>query len=432
MLPIILPLNSDRADSHLIGNKAYSLSLLPGDIRTPGGIVLTSAALEEFIRIGIEQEADDLEWLLKGPLPEVYQAVIEEICRQYSGRVLAVRSSSNVEVDDTVSAAGIFHSEIGIPSKAPLLEGAIRRVWASILSDQALMYRVRVNVHHSTAMAVLIQPLVQSYVAGVAFTRHPITGKGVLIEATPGLGIPLVEGLVTPDRFLILAPGEIETHLTSKLLVYVATTKWLANRAGDRVLWRRWGQDHEVSFLRYIAGGVAAVRLVDEPLINGPSLSSEQIQELYDACLKMETHYHKPVDIEWAYDRSGLVILQVRPASVDPAPETGIDGTARGKAISGMALSTGCTTGEVVKTAGNQYAGKILCVDQLSPADVGKLVSIKGVIVSRGGLLSHVALLCRELGIPCVQLQHIEMESIRIGQTVQVDGATGRVILIEE
>jgi pyruvate,water dikinase len=67
-------------------------------------------------------------------------------------------------------------------------------------------------------MAVVIQALVDADMAGVLFTRNPVTGADErVIEASWGLGEAVVAGLVTPDSYRLERGGrELERILGDK------------------------------------------------------------------------------------------------------------------------------------------------------------------------------------------------------------------------
>ena len=78
------------------------------------------------------------------------------------------------------------------------------RCWASLYSPQAIEYRRRLAIPaDDVAMAVVVQRLVPAAAAGVLFTIDPLTGdpSQITIEATFGLGLPIVGGELTPDRY---------------------------------------------------------------------------------------------------------------------------------------------------------------------------------------------------------------------------------------
>jgi pyruvate,water dikinase len=58
-------------------------------------------------------------------------------------------------------------------------------------------------------MAVVIQSLIDADMAGVLFTRNPVTGADErVVEASWGLGEAVVSGLVIPDRYRVARGGQ--------------------------------------------------------------------------------------------------------------------------------------------------------------------------------------------------------------------------------
>ena len=129
----------------------------------------------------------------------------------------AVRSSALDEDSEGASFAGAHLSVLGVCSHAATVD-AIRAVHASGQTAGAQGYRTRLGLDQSAQMAVLIQALVDADVAGVMFTRNPVTGADErVIEATWGLGEAVVAGLVTPDSYRVARGGrELERTLGEK------------------------------------------------------------------------------------------------------------------------------------------------------------------------------------------------------------------------
>lgn len=69
----------------------------------------------------------------------------------------------------------------------------------------------------------------------------------------------------------------------------------------------------------------------------------------------------------------------------------------------------------------------ILLTEQLRPELAPLLSRVKGVITARGGMLSHLAILAREQGIPVVSGVDFSELVSRSGQEVQIDGAKGTI-----
>ena len=79
-------------------------------------------------------------------------------------------------------------------------------------------------------------------------------------------------------------------------------------------------------------------------------------------------------------------------------------------------------------------AGSILVAEHTDPGWIMLFPSAKGLLVERGSLLSHSAIVARELGIPAV-VSILGLTSwLRDGDEVELDGARGMVrrIAVEE
>lgn len=142
-------------------------------------------------------------------------AALRASCRD--GRPWAVRSSAIGEDSGAASFAGTHLSVLGVRGFAAVVE-AIRQVEASGRSPAARAYRARLGLESTSRMAIVVQELVDADVAGVLFTKNPVTGAAErVIEASWGLGEAVVSGLVTPDRYRLSPPGKLlERNLGAK------------------------------------------------------------------------------------------------------------------------------------------------------------------------------------------------------------------------
>jgi len=140
--------------------------------------------------------------------------------------------------------------------------------------------------------------MVNACKAGVMFTRSPLTGDKsvVTIEGAWGLGSAVVSGEVTPDRFVI-------AKVTGEISVREISSK-------------------HVQHLPAPGGGVKEVETPEE-LRAVPCLSDDEIRALREIARKVERHYGRPQDIEWAIDQSGEIhLLQSRPETVWSSKES--------------------------------------------------------------------------------------------------------------
>jgi phosphohistidine swiveling domain-containing protein len=194
----------------------------------------------------------------------ITDALIQNLKSQIPNRMI-VRSSAAGEDGDTSSAAGQYQTIGPVFTEAELLD-AINRCRQSYWTDEAVAYR-RQRQLPDTQMAVLIQPYIDSKIAGVMFSRNPLDGGSqIIIEALPGGAESVVGGQVTPLHWEIdfSAPETLEKNL------------------------------REIEISSIIDKGIIA--------------------ELVQQAQAIEAFFHGiPQDIEWSWDGEKVWILQSRP-----------------------------------------------------------------------------------------------------------------------
>jgi phosphoenolpyruvate synthase/pyruvate phosphate dikinase len=244
-----------------VGGKAASLGeLLRANHRVPPGFVVTAHA--------------------QSMSPELAMEIMRLYDELGLGRV-AVRSSGVDEDAKDKSWAGQFTTFLHI-GRGGLLK-AIEACWRSAGN-------ARVKAYGSTnKLAVLVQQMINSEVSGVAFSVNPVTHKQdeVMIEAVYGLCEPLVQGLATPDNYLL-------AKLDGSILEQDTAEK--------------------PSLLAYKNGKISEVP-VAKAKQQQPALSPAQLREIARLVRQVEEYYGFPVDIEWAYQNDTLYLLQARPVT---------------------------------------------------------------------------------------------------------------------
>lgn len=208
------------------------------------------------------------------PVPEdLATAVRDALARIRARDGYAVRSSATAEDLPTASFAGQHDSFPGIDGEPAVLEH-IRRCWASLFTERAVLYRRRNGFdHRRVQMAVVVQAMMHPTASGVLFTADPVTAhrRTAVVEAVRGLGDALVSGQVNPDSFTV--------------------------RDGE----------------------VTARTVVAEP----PALSDPQVLALTALGRRIEAHLGRPQDIEWCLVGEDLHVVQSRPiTTLFPVPET--------------------------------------------------------------------------------------------------------------
>ena len=102
--------------------------------------------------------------------------------------------------------------------------------------------------------------------------------------------------------------------------------------------------------------------------------------------------------------------------------------------LTGVPCSAGQAEGEAlvikdVKDA-KDVKGKILIARMTDPGWVFLLASASGIISEKGSLLSHTAIISRELGIPAVVGVTDATDIIKTGDTVKIDGTSGKIEIV--
>ena len=319
------------ADRPHVGGKGGSLGELKrAGIEVPPGFVVRTQAFERFIealerdspvRSRVEAlDCEDLEAVaqcartlrerLEGaPLPadllDEIGSAHTSLCRDDGGAAVAVRSSATTEDAADASFAGLQDTYLWVLGPEEMLR-RVRSCWASLYSAESISYRRKHRFPESgVAMAVVIQRMVNARTAGVMFTRSPTTGDRsvVTIEGAWGLGSAVVGGEVTPDRWVVgKITGEISVREVSDKAIRHVPSGAETNAPNGNA---RHG------------GGIETVPVPDE-LRRSPCLSDEEIQTLRNIARKVERHYGRPQDIEWAIDRGTgeVLLLQSRPETV--------------------------------------------------------------------------------------------------------------------
>ncbi len=265
-VPQVLPPLHDADDAHIFGGKAAQLAMAArAGLPVPEGVALPWPLVDAVA-------SDDTD-----------ASAALEAAASTLGPSLAVRSSAIGEDSVEASFAGQHLSLLNVP--ASQLADAVRAVRRSAGSEAASAYRGRLGLAGNARVGVVVQQMVDADVAGVVFHPHPITGADeVVIEAAWGLGEVVVGGLVTPDLFRLSVSGEV-----------------LERRLGAKEL--------EV---RAVGSGGTAERSPPADRSRSLCLTDGQLAQLHRLVLRCRAVFGGSQDLEWAFARDRLWLLQRR------------------------------------------------------------------------------------------------------------------------
>lgn len=427
-----------KEDTNIVGGKAANLGEMSVsvDVPIPPGFATTTAAFNLFIDsnkirtkmyaalkgIDVEKESDLVkaskaikDLILKAKFPKELSAAItvnyKELQKKENAQFVAVRSSATAEDLPDASFAGQQETYLNVGEKELL--DKVRQCFASLFTERAIYYRAKNNVDTTkVSLSAVIQKQVFSSSAGVMFTLDVANGDRsvIVIESSYGLGEYVVGGIVTPDLFYVdKSSKEIKKRTIAK---------------------------KELALMRLKKGGSKQVT-VPQDRAEKSSISDSDVLELAEYGMRIEKHYGKPMDIEWAKNEDGKIyIVQARPETVW-SKALNVDAVKdKEVVVSGMSASPGFVSGVAhvildIKNIDKFRSGEILITKMTAPDWVPAMKKAIAIVTDEGGITSHAAIVSRELGVPCIVgtggKGKLATEYIKTGEIITVDSKNGVV-----
>ncbi len=376
--------------------------------------------------------------ILQTQIPDALRSAIVNAYRQLCARLgrqpeLAVRSSATAEDLPEASFAGAAETFLNVRGEEELLR-AVHQCCASLFTDRAISYRARNGYGQlKVALSVGVMPMVRSDLAcsGVIFTLETESGfrDVVTVTGSYGLGEYVVQGVVTPDEWIVFKPTLIAGF--------------------DPIVSRRLGSK-EVRLI--YASGTRSTRSEATPAESRSRycLQDPEVLRLARWACDIEQHYselaghHQAMDIEWAKDGASgeLFVLQARPETVHSSKA--VSATAEIYHLTtrpSRSLVTGQAVGEKIG-AGRAHvvtdlnelqqvqAGEVLIAPNTDPDWEPVMRRVAAIVTDQGGRTAHAAIVSREFGIPCIVGTGNATRALSTGKEVTVccsEGSQGQV-----
>ena len=442
-----------------VGGKNASLgemrrALTPRGIPVPDGFATTADAYRAFLRTaGLDHVVDealrgvDVEdvgrlqaaglrirsAILASELPDDLTGAVREAYKrletEYGSHCdVAVRSSATAEDLPEASFAGQQESYLNIHGEAMLLD-AVRRCYASLFTDRAIVYRAHRGFdHRQVALSVGVQKMVRSDLAGagVMFSIDTESGfaNAVLITAAYGLGESVVQGTVNPDEYYVFKPTLAE---------------------GFRPVLQKTLGSKEFKLV-YEEGGTRQIR--SEPVSEADRgryvLTEDELLTLARWAVTVEEHYSGlhgtllPMDMEWAKDgRTGeLFLVQARPETVHARTDRRTVLERHVLDERRPVIATGRSVGEKIGKGRVRVIRSVADLDRLEQGEVlvtgmtdpdwePVMKRAAAIVTDRGGRTCHAAIVSRELGIPAIVGTGTGTSTIVDGEPATVSCAEG-------
>ena len=352
--------------------------------------------------------------ILEGTTPPLLQKEIQSsLDRLYLGVnseevLLALRSSAMGE-DREHSFAGQYLSLLNEPHRNILQ--AYKSILASLFSDTAMEYRLQKKLlDYQETMSVACQLMIDAKVSGVLYTLDPRAPDRdvMLINATWGLGSPIVAGKVRADLYTM---AREEPYPLKSLDVVRKSKKLVAQK-----------------------GGGTSVQTVHQDLQTNTCLTDEQMKQIAEVGLMIERHFKTPQDIEWAIDHEdNLVILQARTLNIKEQVaklvcdiSSVLDDFPIIFQNKGSIAQEGIGTGKVflVETEEDldRFPSDAVLVTAYTSPRLGKVIKkTSAIITDVGSPTGHMATISREFRVPTIVNTGIATQLLRPGQIITVD-----------
>ncbi len=436
-----------EGDLERVGGKALNLGLLVarGLPAVDGFVVQTNAWSVFAQQAGLEEDLPSraggytqaqherlCRKVLSSPFPADLTEELSERWALLGGRPFVCRSSAVCEDGPARSYAGHYESWLNLRDFEQLIR-AVKLCWCSLYEPHGSAYGGAAG--QSDGMAVVVQPLVIPMVSGVLFTGvRSESGPAVGVEAVYGLGEGLVAGILRPDRYLLdWRSGEvIHREIVPQVVMLYPNLTEHQFLYGDPIT--VGGETHQV-FRQEPFSRTLGVMLNRSWYERG-TLTAKDLGQLWASARRAEETFGAPQDVEWVIDdRRELLILQTRPitAAVDWVYRKSDDGR---QALCGIAASSGEATGPVqILHPGDSgeklREGGVLVAFQTYPQWFFGMARAAAVVTEVGGILSHAAIVARELHKPCVVGATQATRRLKDGALIHVDGSRGLVSVVQ-
>ncbi|GAB6030505.1 hypothetical protein CHUAL_007367 [Chamberlinius hualienensis] len=252
--------------SQIVGGKGSSLALMSSldsqlkNFSIPDGFCLTKTAFDLHLKHNshlnnaiaqLKYTAGHNHESLKDECDNMYAAVIATVLSEilkttivtkledlfgenYGTKRFAIRSSAVGEDGEELSAAGQNDTYLGVKGTENIFL-AVVKCWASQFAYRSIEYKRQNGQPLYAGMGVVIQEMVNAEIAGVLFSRDPITGSSakMVITSNFGLGESVVSASAEPDYIILRRTWNDKLHTTDDNVIGSKKNMITMNEDGD-------------------------------------------------------------------------------------------------------------------------------------------------------------------------------------------------------
>lgn len=335
---------------------------------------------------------------------------------------VVIRSSHIYEDDESYSFPGIFKTILNVKNISDIII-AIINCWRGSFDMGAQAYCEMVNIKKIIPCSVIIQEFIKSKKSGVLFKSD----NKIIINSTFGLAKTIVDGFSQGDVFLIENDSKVNYVVNNKDKTYLPVSDLTNPYSGDKIFYL--GDEYEV--LNSPPDSTLVSAKISKQSLEIQSISNLEIYKLIENVKKISDCLNvADYDVEWTVDGFGnMFILQFRSLNY----KLKLNGINFNQ--SSLPLVSGKTRGRVMKVNNEDSAKKfkegcILACTRLTGSTILAARKSIGCILESKSVLSHSAIIARELGKPAIGA--VDLSKIIDGQVYEIDGSTGEIYGLEE
>ncbi|MCS7215752.1 MAG: PEP-utilizing enzyme [Thermodesulfovibrio sp.] len=436
---ITLPLEAlSKETVNIAGGKTSNLAELKNilGLPTPEGFAITSYSFIKFlshnnlidriskivhdINISNIEELETTskkiqDMIINAEVPEEMTHNIQSAYDELSKKIgkncnVSVRSSA-IHEDSHFSFAGQYSSFLNVTRDSIIQK--YKEVVASLFNPSAIFYyKTKGFSEKEMVMSAGVLTMVNARAGGVMYSQDPNDpeSKNIIINSVKGLGKLVVDGTVKPDVFIV-------------------------DKNNLSIIEKRKGQQSKM-LICSSQEGVEEITIGNEDM--ELSLSDEQIIKLATMATKIEQHFGRPQDIEWAIDEeNNIYILQARPLRIKEKKTAKVLLPTRIKGYNilidkGVTACKGVGYGKVFILKNEDELeqfpeGYVLVAKHTNPKYVVVMNKASAIVTDIGSQTGHMASLSREYNVPTILNTESATKTLKHGQEITVD-ATNCVI----
>ena len=430
----------NMADRDLIGNKAYNLlRMYMNGAHIPETWILDSSYIRKFMEMqniysdGIKiDDFKSVRIILQ--TEEFIRYLSKSIRKDYnsihpegSSKSWAIRSSSCLEDSKSSSFAGMFTTVLNVRCVCNVIDSIYKVVVDSFSEEVEFLCRIN-GIERMKLPAVIIQEFVYSQVGGVTFRQNGISTSNLAIGLTKGI----VDGISGTDVWCYDEQSkEIHCDINEKKCCVLPVNSRTNPLTGEKCLLKMNGNKAIYKCIRAFDESGLIVAEVPTELMEKQLVDNDSMKDILECMGGIADKLSiKEYDAEWCIDNNNkFFLLQIRDLTRQFEPLKRFTSNKTLPIVAGKAIGRTCVV-KNEKDLKNFKKGDILVTELINGKAIQAVLDASACIIQTSSVLSHSAIIARELGLPCIGVDDIN--DIRNFTYIKIDGDLGKYDEIEE